>query len=44
MLHLALKLKYITTEQNLLLLEKADEVSKIIRGLIKSLIPKQLIS
>ena len=37
MLYLALKLKYITEEQKSNLLEKGNEVSKIIRGLIKAL-------
>ncbi|MBN9352022.1 MAG: four helix bundle protein [Chitinophagaceae bacterium] len=37
MLHLAEKLQYITTLQKESLLEKGDEISKIIRGLIKSL-------
>jgi len=40
MLHLANKLNYLTDEQKLSLLEKANEVSKIIRGLIKSLTTK----
>lgn len=44
MLHLALRLNYITIEQQFLLLEQADEVSKIIRGLIKSLTNKKLTS
>lgn len=42
MLHLASRLNYISDEQKLLLLEKANEVSKIIRGLIKSLNTKTL--
>ena len=37
MLHLAEKLTYISVEQKEVLLKNADEVSKIIRGLIKSL-------
>lgn len=37
MLHLAEKLKYISGEGNLFLLEMADEISRIIRGLVKSL-------
>ncbi|HSI76505.1 MAG TPA: four helix bundle protein [Lunatimonas sp.] len=37
MLHLAEKLTYISVEQKENLLMNADEVSKIIRGLIKSL-------
>lgn len=42
MLHLAFRLKYITEEQKIFLLAKADEVAKIIRGLIKSLYPNKL--
>ncbi len=42
MLHLALRLNYITIEQQSLLLEQATEVSKITRGLIKSLTYKKL--
>lgn len=37
MLHLAERLNHITNEQKLMNLEKSDEVSKIIRGLIKSI-------
>ncbi len=37
MLHLAERLKYISTEQKKDLFEKAEEVSRIIRGLIKSM-------
>ncbi|HSI76508.1 MAG TPA: four helix bundle protein [Lunatimonas sp.] len=37
MLHLAEKLTYISDEQKVNLLKNADEVSKITRGLIKSL-------
>jgi four helix bundle protein len=37
MLHLAERLNYISKEQKALYLENSDEVSKIIRGLIKSL-------
>jgi len=37
MIYLAEKLTYLSTEQKMHLLEKSDEVSKIIRGLIKSL-------
>ena len=37
MLYLAERLKYLTSEQKNNLLEKANEVSKIIRGLIKTL-------
>ncbi|MBK7426926.1 MAG: four helix bundle protein [Saprospiraceae bacterium] len=42
MLHLALKLNYIQTEQKTLLLEQAEEVSKIIRGFIKSISSNKL--
>ena len=42
MLHLAERLNYISTEKKLILLAQADEISKIIRGLIKSLHPKTL--
>ncbi|MGB4776196.1 MAG: four helix bundle protein [Daejeonella sp.] len=42
MLHLAERLKYISTEQKFILLDQTDEVSKIIRGFIKSLKPKKL--
>jgi four helix bundle protein len=41
-IHLTEKLKYISTGQKNFLLEKADEVSKIIRGLIKSINNKKL--
>ncbi len=37
MLHLAEKLNYLQQENKLILLNQADEISKIIRGLIKSL-------
>lgn len=37
MLYLAENLNYITKEQKEILLEKGNEISKIIRGLIKSL-------
>lgn len=37
MLHLAEKLKYISIEQKVNLLKKSDEISKIVRALIKSL-------
>ncbi|MFN8283390.1 MAG: four helix bundle protein [Chitinophagales bacterium] len=40
MLHLAERLKYINMEIKNDLINKVDEVSKIIRGLIKSLTPK----
>lgn len=40
MLHLASRLKYISAEQKTSLLIKTDEISKIIRGLIKSLYSK----
>ncbi|MDB5226792.1 MAG: hypothetical protein JWN78_985 [Bacteroidota bacterium] len=39
MLYLAVRLKYINEEMKLNLISKTDEVSKIIRGLIKSLKP-----
>lgn len=42
MLHLAERLKYISNNQKTILLEKADEISKIIRGLLKSLNHKTL--
>ena len=42
MLHIGERLNYISTEQKKLLLSQADEVSKIIRGLIKSLKNKKL--
>jgi four helix bundle protein len=41
MLYLATKLKYVTEEQNQQLLNKINDISKIIRGLIKSMQPKQ---
>ena len=41
MLYLAEELKYISPEKKKELLEKGDEISKIIRGLIKSLQPKE---
>lgn len=41
MIHLAERLKYIDKEVKDDLFSKGDEVSKIIRGLIKSLKPKQ---
>lgn len=41
MLYLSVRLKYIDVETKDTLIEKVDEVSKIIRGLIKSLKPKQ---
>ena len=41
MLYLSVRLKYIDVETKDKLIEKVDEVSKIIRGLIKSLKPKQ---
>lgn len=37
MLYLAARLKYITDDKKIQLVEKCDEISKIIRGLIKSL-------
>ncbi len=37
MLHLAEKLKYLSSEKKIEFLQDADEISKIIRGLIKSL-------
>ncbi len=37
MLYLAEQLQYITMEQKIILIENANEVSKIIRGLIKTL-------
>ncbi len=37
MIHLAQRLDYLTSEQSIILLEKTYEVSKIIRGLIKSI-------
>lgn len=37
MLHLAERLKYIATEQKIILIKKSNEIAKIIRGLIKSL-------
>jgi four helix bundle protein len=37
MLYLATRLKFISEDEKLILLNKAEEVSKIIRGLIKSL-------
>ena len=37
MLYLAEKLKYVKSEQKSLLVTQTDEVSKIIRGLIKSI-------
>jgi four helix bundle protein len=43
MLHLAEKLHYITMEQKNTLYENANEISKIIRGLLKSLNSKNLI-
>lgn len=39
MLYLAVRLKYISNEQNKQLLEKGNDISKIIRGLIKSIKP-----
>lgn len=41
MIHLAERLKYIDTETKTDLFKKSDEVSKITRGLIKSLKPKK---
>ncbi|HUM51822.1 MAG TPA: four helix bundle protein [Chitinophagales bacterium] len=41
MLYLAQKLGYINEESRNRLIEDANEVSRIIRGLIKSLIPKK---
>lgn len=40
MLYLALRLKYISEIQKSDLVQKSEEVSKIIRGLIKSIKPK----
>jgi len=37
MLYLAVELKYINQEENLLLLSLSSEVSKILSGLIKTL-------
>ncbi|MBC7382140.1 MAG: four helix bundle protein [Bacteroidia bacterium] len=39
MLYLSERLNYLNSEQTLLLVDKCNEVSKIIRGLIKSLSP-----
>jgi four helix bundle protein len=39
MLYLAAKLKYVSNEQMEQLLKKANDISKIIRGLIKSMKP-----
>ena len=41
MLYLAARLKYISEEQKIILLDDANEISKITRGLIKSLTPKK---
>ena len=41
MLYLALRINYIQADEQKLLLENAREISKIIRALIKSLIPKK---
>jgi four helix bundle protein len=41
MLYLAARLKYISDEQKIKLLEEANEISKITRGLIKSLTIKK---
>jgi four helix bundle protein len=41
MLYLAERLKYVNAEKRDQLLQKTTEVSKIINGLIKSLIPKK---
>ncbi|MFA5420382.1 MAG: four helix bundle protein [Bacteroidales bacterium] len=40
MLYLAARLKYISEEQKITLLNAADEIAKISRGLIKSIKPK----
>lgn len=40
MIHLAQRLNYIDNTQKVSLLEKAEEVAKVIRGLIKSLTSK----
>jgi four helix bundle protein len=39
MIYLAEKLNYITKKEQLILLEKGNEISKIIRGLIKAIKP-----
>ena len=41
MLYLAVRLKFITEDKHRPLVEQADEISRIIRGLIKSLAKKQ---
>lgn len=41
MLHLAFRLNYISENQKLELLKKAEEVSKIIRGLLKAMANKK---
>jgi four helix bundle protein len=41
MTYLALKLKYINEEEQSLLIKDSDEISRILRGLLKSLQPKQ---
>ncbi len=40
MLYLALRLKFISDDRQKMLIEQSDEVSRIIRGLIKSLTKK----
>jgi four helix bundle protein len=40
MIYLACKLKYLTLEEQNLFVNDSDEISKILRGLIKSLQPK----
>jgi four helix bundle protein len=42
MLHLAFRLQYITIEQQTDLLERAEEISKITRGFIKSIQIKKI--
>jgi len=44
MLYMAARLNYISEKQKTTLLNQADEISKIIRGLIKSLYPKTLVA
>ncbi|MCW3123077.1 MAG: hypothetical protein JWQ38_2569 [Flavipsychrobacter sp.] len=40
MLYLAARLKYINNDQKIKLIAQSDKISRIIRGLIKSLSPK----
>jgi four helix bundle protein len=40
MLYLSYRLNYLTLEQSEKLINQANEIGKIIRGLIKSIIPK----